>query len=135
MPSHLDRVKACRDAVLAGELVAAESFVALPLDEVARAVNGCGTTVAKFDFVPDRILGLTISPACFIHDWDYSEGVSLEHKHASDGRFLLNLLSLIERERGVVASLLRPFRRRSALLYCEAVTDFGAPAYWAGKPR
>lgn len=135
MPSHLDRVRACHAAVLAGELAAAESFSRSTPAAIALAVNGCGAAGAKFDFVPDRILGLRVSPACFIHDWDYANGASIEHKHAADGRFLLNLLALIERDRGVVAAILRPLRRRHALLYYEAVTDFGASAYWVGKPR
>lgn len=135
MPSHLERVRACHAAVLAGELIAAESFKAATPEAISKVVNGCGAAGAKFDFVPDKIIGLRISPACFIHDWDYIDGATVAHKQAVDFRFLQNLLTIIQRERGVVAFLLRPFRRRRALLYYEAVTDFGASAYWVGKPK
>lgn len=92
--------------------------------------NGCGSAQAKFDFVPGTIYGLSITPACNIHDWDYNIGETIEYKGVADRRFLNNMLRLIESGSWRFVKVLR---RRRALKYYEAVNSFGGPAYWAGK--
>jgi len=130
---HLDRVRAAHAAAVAGDLLASPSFIAATPEQIAATVNGCGDSGAKFDFVPESIYGLRVSWACYVHDWDYLEGETLEDKSNADYRFLRNMLWLVERERGFVAAVLRLFRRRRALVYYEAVVEFGHTAFWRGK--
>lgn len=131
--SHLERVRAAHADAVDGRLSASPSFISATPERIAAQVNGCGATGAKFDFVPETIYGLRVSPACYVHDWDYAEGRTEWDKREADARFLRNLLYLIERERGVLAALLRVFRRRRALVYYEAVVEFGHDAFWSGK--
>jgi len=102
-------------------------------DEHSLLCNGCGAANAKFDFVPDTIWGLCITPACHVHDAMYSQGKNIEDKASADRTFMNNLLRLIERELGWLGKLLKPFRRRRALKYYEAVVAFGGPAFWSNK--
>jgi hypothetical protein len=114
-------------------LACPQSFLDAP-DELRRTVvNGCGSAQAKFDFIPDTLYCMPIRPACDIHDWMYWAGRSAEDKDEADRTFLNNLLRLVEARRGLVGRLLKPFRRRRALKYYEAVVAFGGPAFWAGK--
>ena len=101
----------------------------------AELVNGCGSSAARFDFVPDNILGLDIYEACCIHDYMYTMGSSLADKEEADRVFLNNLLRLIEAETSSIGKLLKMPRRRRALVYYEYVTAFGGPAFWAGKNK
>ena len=91
--------------------------------------NGCGAGNAKFDFVPDRIYGLSISEVCNIHDYMYHVGVTLEDKKEADRVMHNNLNRLIDDKGG----WLRWPRKRRALKYFKAVEYFGASAYWKGK--
>lgn len=91
--------------------------------------NGCGAAKSKFDFVPDTVWGLDITPACHIHDWMYHHGKTIDDKDEADRVFLNNMLRLIERGN----RFLKPLRRRRALKYYESVVAFGGPAYWANK--
>jgi len=99
-----------------------------PID-LALICNGCGSSKAKFDFVPDTVYGLSIKEACKIHDWMYHFGVSLKEKEEADRVFLNNMLRIIEGEGGYLIW----FRRRRALKYYEAVVHLGGPAFWEGK--
>lgn len=131
--SHLDRVRVAHADAVAGRLTASPSFIAATPEHIAATVNGCGDSGAKFDFVPETIYGLRVSPACYVHDWEYIEGRTEGDKREADARFLRNMLWLIETERGFVAAVLRLFRRRRALFYYEAVVEFGHTAFWRGK--
>ncbi len=91
--------------------------------------NGCGSSQAKFDFIPDTMYLLNISEACDIHDYMYHVGITEEDKMEADRRFLSNLLRIINTAGG----FLRWFRRRRALKYYEAVVELGGPAFWEGK--
>lgn len=99
--------------------------------EVIDAVaNGCGDGW-RDKLVPDTMYGLSVKPACEIHDWEYHFGKTNEDKDRADRRFLNNLLRLIEwRSANVV---MRALRNRRALKYYEAVRQFGGPAFWLGK--
>lgn len=119
-----------KDLVRTGVLDAHPDFVETPIEDLLWICNGCGAANAKFDFVPDTIWGMRISPACHIHDFDYNIGKVIEDKFSADRRMLNNLLRLIERGS---SRILRRFRRRRALTYYNAVTDFGGPAFWSGK--
>ena len=93
--------------------------------------NGCGAENARFDFVPDTIYGVSITPACKVHDWMYSKGRTIEDKDTADRVFLNNMLRIIES----VDKWYYPtsLARRRALKYYEAVRAFGGSAYWEGK--
>lgn len=135
MSKHLERVRSAHADAVAGRLAASPSFITATPEQIAARVNGCGDSGAKFDFVPETIYGLRVSPACYVHDWDYIEGRTEWDKREADARFLRNMLYLIEAERGFVAAVLRLFRRRRALFYYEAVVEFGHTAFWRGKPE
>jgi hypothetical protein len=104
----------------------------LALDDIElfKIVNGCGAAGSKFDFVPDTILGLPIKHACYVHDFDYHVGKTLEDKYAADSRFLDNLLAIIHNES---IKFLKWPRRLRAMTYYNAVCDFGYEAFNAGK--
>ena len=92
--------------------------------------NGCGTGW-NTRLVPDTIYGVSITPACCIHDYMYSVGKTIEDKCTADRVFLNNMLRIIE----AVNTWYYPtaLARRRALKYYEAVINFGSTAYWEGK--
>lgn len=97
--------------------------------ELNNIINGCGSTGAKFDFVPDSIYGLKITSACNIHDFMYFEGETLEDKKEADRVFLNNMLRIIEAKGGPFKFL----RKMRARAYFQAVKFFGSGAFWAEK--
>jgi len=94
--------------------------------------NGCGTSGWKGKFVPDRIYGLKVTPACQIHDVDYHFGTSIKDKDQADRTFLNNMIRIIEAKKRSWrwVSFLRLRRARK---YYLSVKYFGGPAFWAGK--
>lgn len=100
--------------------------------EVFRICNGCGSAQAKFDFVPDSIYGMDISPACYAHDWDYHHGKTTDDKRRADMRMLNNLLTLIQMQSA--NGFMRYIRNRRAFKYYDAVCIGGNRAFFAGKP-
>ena len=113
------------DAIIESTL----AYKALRPEEKALICNGCGAANAKFDFVPDRIYGLPIGPACEVHDFDYHVGTKEADRLTADLRLLANVLRLINAKGG----WLRWLRRRRAYKYYEAVREGGGRAFWAGK--
>lgn len=105
-----------------------ESYSLATCEEKQQICNGCGAANSKFDFVPDKIYGLLITPACNIHDWMYHKGKTIEDKEQADRVFLNNMLRIIE-----ASKYFKGLKRRRALKYYEAVTCLGGPAYWSGK--
>lgn len=94
-------------------------------------VNGCGTSGWKGALVPETLWGLSVTPACNIHDWMYAIGSTIAEKEEADRVFLNNMLRLIEVAGGIW--LLQRLRRHRAWVYYQAVHRFGGPAFWAGK--
>lgn len=111
------------------------SYVTATCDEKRRVCNGCGSAQAKFDFVPDSIYGLKITPACNIHDWMYHKGKTLADKEEADRVFLNNMLRLIEGSTSFFGKrkFIKRRRRVRAKVYYECVRWWGGPAYWEGK--
>lgn len=128
MKNYLNRT---RELARLGVLYSPASFRASSFETLTKVCNGCGAANAKFDFVPDTIYGLRISPACNIHDWMYHNGRTLEDKMEADRVMLNNILRLIKRDK----KWFRPkfLMRRRALKYYYAVKYFGGPAFWSGK--
>lgn len=113
-------------------LYAPPIYYTATLEERNAIVNGCGAAGAKFDFVPDTIWGLSITPACDIHDWMYHFALPTNaEKVEADRIWMHNMLRLIEHKGG----FLKRARRRRALLYFKAVENFGGPAFWADKNK
>jgi hypothetical protein len=98
--------------------------------EIFKLTNGCGSSEAKFDFVPDHIWGLPIGEACNIHDWCYHFGQIEDDRKDADDMLLRNLLKLVEQKS---CWLLKYPRRLRCMTYYSAVRDFGAEAFWADK--
>lgn len=106
----------------------------MELSEVERFVicNGCGAANSKFDFVPDTIYGLSITEACYRHDYAYHVGKTEADKKAADEQFLRNMLTIINTQS---TSLLKWPRRWRAMTYYSAVCDKGHKAFWEGKSK
>jgi len=96
----------------------------------AEVVNGCGPKGKGF-LVPDTFWGLSISPACDVHDWMYHVGATIRDKDEADRVFFNNCLRIINAK--TRWNWLRNFRHHRAKIYYEAVRDYGGPAFWAGK--
>ena len=102
--------------------------------EIARVIGrgGCGGGDGIGDcLVPDKMWGLSVHPACMIHDWMYDCGVTIEDKNEADRVFLNNVLRIIDAANSWW--WLRRLRRRRAATYYHAVRLFGGPAFWSGK--
>lgn len=130
--TSLLKLQITKDLVRSGVLHAPASFMNSPMHVLAEVCNGCGAANAKFDFVPDRIYGTDISAACQIHDFMYDVGTTIEDKEEADRVFLNNILRLIERDKH---KWYKPtwLQRRRAQKYYWAVSQYGGPAFWAGK--
>jgi len=90
----------------------------------------CGAGQGLGDaIVPEKILGLLISPACSIHDDDFGMAEpTWEAFHACNYRFLYNINSIIKyRSKSVVLKHLRMYR---AVTYFNAVDTLGAKCFW-----
>lgn len=99
--------------------------------ERAKICNGAGAANGlKF---PNTFYGLDVKIAFDVHDWDYHHGKTLDDKDRADKYMLLNLMEIIESQKGFGNALLKPLRRRRALKYYEAVVTFGGDAFWHGK--
>ena len=113
------------------KLFAPEIYWLLSEEARAEIVNGCGTRGILGLLVPDSIWGLCITPACNIHDFMYSVGVTTKDKEEADRVFLNNMLRMID---DGVWILKRP-RIIRARTYYASVKVCGGPAFWAGKNR
>ena len=86
--------------------------------------NGCGAKPIK---VSDSILGLDISIACKIHDFQYAFAKNEVDKAKADSAFLTNMIALIDRKASLKDKILAYPRRCIATIYYGAVRDFGFP--------
>ncbi len=114
-----------------GALYAPAGFKVASVKELMKVCNGCGAAGAKFDFVPDRIYGTYVGYACFIHDWMYDCGRSIEYKDEADRVFLNNMLRIIDREKKWYKP--KGLMRCRAKTYYYFVKNYGGPAFWCGK--
>lgn len=119
-------------------LSASPGYLKASATERKRICNGCGSARAKFDFVPDTIWGLSISPACDRHDWRYYEGKTIEDKELGDREYMNNMIRLIDDafETGrfkAYQKWLKKRRYKRAAFYYDMVVKFGGKAFWSGK--
>jgi len=82
--------------------------------------------------VPEKIWGLPITIACYVHDimWEMADG-TWEAFHSSNAIFIRNILSCI---RALSTSgCLKRLRNYRAVTYYNAVDKFGPNIFWALK--
>ena len=90
-------------------------------------VNSCGSKGIGDKIVPDSILGVCITPACQVHDFDYFVGQTFEDKKNADRRFLENMRKIIEYESKFWP--LKYIRLKIAKGYYDAVKYAGYEAF------
>ncbi len=92
--------------------------------------NGCGLTGWKGKLIPNHLLFLSIKDACYIHDYMYHIGSCFADKEEADRVFLNNMIRIVESDS---IWFLKRWRRYIAVVYYDAVKDFGGWAFWNGK--
>jgi hypothetical protein len=113
------------------KLFAPKEYWTTPKEEIDRVAGGCGPGGVGDYFVPDTIYGLSVKPACRIHDFCYAIGETIADKDSADRIFLNNMLRIIiEVTKWWILRKLRIWR---AYTYYKAVKRFGGPAFWNGK--
>jgi len=91
---------------------------------------GCGPGGFGDWFVPDTMWGLSVRPACRIHDWDYrhSKGWGEDHREECDKRLKENCLIIVDHfSKNKWIKCLRHIRVNT---YFYMVRLFGGPSYW-----
>jgi len=113
------------------KLYAPESY--WEADPKVRAVvtGGCGPGKLGDWLVPDTLYGLSVRPACEIHDWMYAVGDTLSDKEEADRVFLNNMCRIIDANTSW--GFLRWLRKRRAKKYYYAVKLFGGTSFWNDK--
>lgn len=110
-------------------LDASLAYWQLPDAALAELTGGCGPGEAGDGLVPDYIFGMVLTPACQIHDFDYS-ALSDVTKPLADARFLANMVRIMD---GTNPSLLTRIRQRWCIIqYWRAVDALGG-AFQGGK--
>jgi len=114
------------------ELFAPPDYWTMPVEALKEIAGGCGAGRGLGDtLVPDTAWGLSIKPACKIHDFMYHFGECLEDKKAADRVFLNNMIRIIEaRTRFSFLARLRLQRCRTYFFF---VKYLGGPAFWKRK--
>lgn len=104
--------------------------IEFPYDTFEGFGSYCGAGKGVGDLVvPEKILFLSISVACFIHDisWD-AAGPTWSDFHQTNSMFLHNILSIIKhRSHSTILEHLRNYR---AVTYYNAVDTVGARVFW-----
>ena len=108
-----------------------DSYLAASAKEKDYRCNGCGPKGLGGWLVPDTLYGLSITEACNVHDWMYSEGSTLEDKEKADRVFLNNMVRIIQD--GSNLWILRRMRLLRAKNYYNVVRILGGPSFWDGK--
>ena len=94
---------------------------------IADAAGGCGPGGKGDKYVPDNILGLSVTPSCSIHDWTYHYGETPADKIRADEMFRNNMVRQINAHGG----WLKKPRLLIAQGYYLAVHWFGGSAFYA----
>lgn len=113
------------------KLFAPRSYWSAPPDVVDAVTAGCGPGGFGDWLVPDTLWGLSIRPACRIHDWMYHVGATIEDKDEADRTLMNNMIRIIRARTNFV--LLGLLRMRRARTYYFFVKEFGGPAFWNRK--
>lgn len=113
------------------KLFAPKEYWNTPKEEVDKVTGGCGPGGKGDWLVPDTMYGLSVKPACRIHDYMYAFGETIEDKESADRAFLNNMLRIIIEV--TKWYLMRKLRIWRAYTYYKAVKKFGGPAFWKNK--
>ena len=100
-----------------------EAFWGFDEVELAIFTNGCGPRGFGDKVVPDKLVFLSVKAACIIHDFSYNVGETPEDKQRADFAFLVNMLRIVNTKSKFWP--LKMIRRRLALAYYDAVSEFG----------
>lgn len=103
------------------------------LPESERSRTGCGPGRLGDLLVPDTVWGLSVKPACSIHDFMYQIGEVEADREIADRVLLNNCVRLIGAKRSIW--VIRRLRLRRARTYYQFVRSFGGPAFWRGKNK
>jgi hypothetical protein len=112
------------------ELFAPPEYWRLTDEERSQFRCGPGRGVLEW-LVPETMYGLTITPACAIHDFSYRIGQNDQDKTDADDVFLNNMVRIIEAHTN--NKILLCLRLRRAKTYYQMVKQFGGVAFWSGK--
>lgn len=115
------------------KLITPQSYLDATPAQRKSKVNGCGQKGLFGKLVPNTIWFLSIKEACQIHDWEYSEGKTIEDKKIADINFIKNMGIIIDNAGGF--DWIKRLRRERAATYYFAVKYFGESAFWEGKDR
>ena len=118
------------------KLYAPKEYWNTPDEILDKITGGCGPGGWGDFLVPDNIdfpwpWGLSIRPACRIHDWYYGRFHTLDKKEEADRVFLNNMVRIIEAK--TKFHVIKWRRKKRAWLYYTAVKRFGAPAFFANS--
>lgn len=108
-------------------------------DEIELAVftNGCGPRGFGDKIVPDRLFFLSVKAACIVHDFSYNMGETDSDKQRADFAFLVNMLRIVNTKSRFWP--LKILRRRAAMAYYDAVSEFGKSCFedktYKGEPK
>lgn len=113
------------------KLFAPKSYWSAPPDVVDAVTGGCGPGGFGDWLIPDTVWGLSVKPACRIHDWMYHVGADILDKEEADRTFANNMIRIIRAKTRL--KILRLLRFRRARTYYWFVKEFGGPAFWDQK--
>ena len=92
-------------------------------NDLSGVINGCGPGGIGDFLIPDAIYGLSVKPACKIHDWMFTIYNDEAGFRLSNQVFLDNMIRINNKSTKNV--LLKWIRMRRILKYYRAVSDFG----------
>jgi len=99
-------------------------------------INGCGASTGIMAGVsPSILFGTCVSAACYIHDWRYYSGETLEDKIRADMEFLRNMMLIIENDPSSlkVGTEDLSLRYNEAFMMFKFVHVYGFKDYTTGK--
>lgn len=115
------------------EIFAPEQYWRIPKDVREREYEGCGPGKIGDYFVPDSIFGVSITPACRVHDFMYSVGETIADKEEADRVFLNNMIRIVSDKSS--NRFTRCIMLRIVKKYYQGVKYFGGPSFWDGKNK
>ncbi len=92
-------------------------------NDLSGVINGCGPGGIGDFLIPDTIYGLSVKPACKIHDWMYTIYNDEAGFKLANQVFLDNMIRI--NNKSTKWWLLKLIRMRRILKYYRAVRDFG----------
>ena len=111
-----------------------KEYLTTPPHILNNIINGCGPGGWLIDIVPDHIFFCNITEACYIHDFMYKVGTTIEDKKRADRVFLNNMTRLIlDKNYYWYDNWLKKKRLALARFYYVMVKNHGGPAFWRGK--